>query len=357
MLRRIEHPLALAAALVVLSASGVARADRETLLIEVAKAAPQVRYFDDEVSVNAKWYDVARGDEKVAQCLAAIQAASKAGVKLGEEWEVPQGYASGKLPHTRSARGQRGGRVYFTSLALLKKYCKGKSAKVQLVRTYLALREASRALTRIDRVTNGTRYQRAALEARVCKREVASALAMRNPKSIQFERPAVTLGDAQKAVCGALAAGLEGAGESIRKQADLSAYHAVLAGDRRKIFDENLLHAAEVYGEGKFPLKDPDDFQNIDAWYLSQPDVDRNGQPAWRVVIYRFEGGEGGKLLSTDSRGGAGRAAPKEAFAGAMRAGWGSALGALRYRSLAGTRSALGWGRVSRSRGLCGSRR
>jgi hypothetical protein len=148
--------------------------------------------------------------------------------------------------------------------------------------------------------------------ARICRSEVARALKMKNPPAAAFQRPDVTLGQAEATICGALDAGLAKIRDGMRQQADLKGFHAALSGDRRKLFDEHLLFAAPVFGESRYPLATPDDFTSLDDWYLVEPDRDKYGMDAWRVTLFHFEGD---KLAATDVRCGAGHEPPKDAFA------------------------------------------
>ena len=289
-------------------AASPASAGRDELLLEVAKAAPQVRYYRDDISINSRWEEVSRGKAKIDACLKAVDAALAAGVKPGEEFMLA---TSTGVPTTRSERDQRGGRVSFSNLKLIRSFCAGKRAKVQLLRTSFALREAKQRLDRIHQVTNPARLARAALAERVCSREVARALAMKNSPTIAFDRPEVTLGKAAQEICAKLGSALATVRADMRKKTDVSGFHKALSGDRRRLFDEHMLFAAEVYGPDKYPLAEADDFANIDTWYLVMPDIDDFGQAGWVVAIYGFAGD---KISQQRELRGQGRTPPAKVF-------------------------------------------
>jgi hypothetical protein len=295
----------------VVAASGSALADKQELMIEAQNAAAMLRRFGDSVSMNTRFEEVSRGMAEVKACFEAIDVAIKGGATYKEEFAMGS-QGAGRLPSTRKVRNQRGRWDYFTNLGLLKKHCKMKKSKVQLVRTYLALQAAYHTNNSIERAKSVDTIKDAMREHRTCVRETRRALKMKaNKADITFDRPDVKLGEAEDKVCKVLAASVEEAKKRVLAATDLSKFHEVLKDDRRKVFDDNMLFGGPVFGSDKFPLKDPEDLQYSDVWYEVLTARDDFGNRGWVVRAYTFKDT---KLVDTKTSRGEGEEPPKTIF-------------------------------------------
>jgi hypothetical protein len=308
---------AAAVAVVLLAQPQPASADRDAAILALAHAANPLGRYGEEISVNSRWDHYGTAAKAVRECFDGLEAALAAGIKPREEFVLPEGVGA-RLPHTRMIEGARmQDRRHATNLTLIRGHCIQARARVQLIRTYLAVREAHAQLVRLDRIADAPhlqegvrRFQLAAVAQRVCAREVERARRMKNPPTIKFDRPDVTLGAANKEVCGALDERLATSAAALRAKAELGPYHAVLEGDKRKVFDEHLLFGAQIFGDNKFPLKEPEDFAYVSTWHLLLPDAGELNEPRWLVRSFTFEGAT---LASTKEQGGEGDP-PAEAF-------------------------------------------
>ncbi len=289
--------LSLAAATALVATT--ARADRASVLKEASGAAKSMRYFGyDKISVNSRYYDLRKFDEKLATCHEKVKAALATGIKPDEEYEfgLPDHY----VPKTREA-GEGRDRVMYTTLGKLQAYCKSKDREAQALRAYLAASAAYYETDDMERKRTAYQYHYGKMLHTGCVREVTKALKMGAKKDLQFERPDAKLGEALDKVCKPLGDAVAGLGDELRKKTDVSAFHKGMSDAKRKVFDEYLLWDSPVFGDAKYPLKDAEDFEYKDIWFVQLKDKNEYGETVW--VVKRFEFADG-KLVSTkDLRG------------------------------------------------------
>lgn len=301
-----------AALAIVAVGTTVAQANDVDFENRITPSLSRVAPSNDEIDPNLR-----RGEDQAvldaaAQCRAIIDEELKAGAP-------PTARRSVRRRHTAydgDPQLELGPDRVTGTLAAFRAFCTRRGEqRAQLLSAFFAIRDVSMSIQEfrwkrgIDPQRLPFKLREGAAIHRACVSQVARALELKNPPTVRFDRPAVTLGDAAATICAPYGAELDKARATLLARPEYAGF-ATLAGDRKREVERGALAVEEVFGPVRTPLKTPADFAGTDTWYVVRSERDATGD-VWVVRTLRFSGD---KLTSSTEQRGPGKSPPDSAM-------------------------------------------